>query len=259
MPLCGSLAIGVAWLIEKIIPRSTLPPEASEKRADWLFFGLTVVVDSVVVGMFEQVQSHSTGLVVSPLAFGPLAVGLALLVWELGSYSMHRLGHIVPVLWRFHALHHAPGRMIALNNFRLHPLDLVLKNVVALGAVAMLGFDAQTVAIVAVIKNTVVAFQHCDADLRHGWLNYVFSTNTAHRWHHSALPQEGNANFGTVLLIWDIVFGTFRLPPSSNAPHRLGLYDNPNYPTNQVLKALVAPFCWQRCTSTESRDKLPPS
>jgi len=152
-------------------------------------------------------------------------------------------------MWKFHALHHAPQRMIVLNNFRIHPIDLVLKDTLALGALGMCGFDATTLALVAVTKNCVVAFQHADADLRHGWLNKIFSTNTAHRWHHSADPSEGHSNYGSVLLVWDAVFGTLHVANDQTRPKALGLYGQLHYPTNQVLRSILSPFCWQRCTT----------
>lgn len=243
----AAVSLAMAWLAERLLPFSKVRSEPFEVRADWLFFGLTAVVDSVVVGVFERFRPES-----GDSAAGPFAVVAALVVWELGAYVAHRLGHGLPLLWRFHALHHAPKRMTVLNNFRLHPLDLVLKDVLALSAVAALGFDAHTLMLVAIIKNCVVAFQHSDADLRHGWLNYVFSTNSAHRWHHSVEPVEGNTNYGTVLLLWDAVFGTLRLPSKQAGPARLGLYDNEGYATHQVIRALLSPFCWQRCTRPSS-------
>lgn len=250
----AGLALALAWLAERLVPYIGAPPQRAERRADWSFFVLTAVVDSVVVSWFEPTPVRDSLLEVN----GALAIPLGLVGWELGAYVAHRLGHELPMLWRFHALHHAPQRMVALNNYRLHPVDLMLKDVFAMGVLIAIGIDAQALIAIAVLKNTVVSFQHCDADLRHGWLNYVFSTNTVHRWHHSSLPEEGNANYGTVLLVWDALFGSLRLPRDRAAPQRLGLYHGQGYPTHRVFRSLLAPWCWTRCTaSAEGADPEP--
>jgi sterol desaturase/sphingolipid hydroxylase (fatty acid hydroxylase superfamily) len=59
------------------------------------------------------------------LAGLPRAAGAAgvLLAGGLGDYWAHRLGHACGWWWKLHAVHHAPHRMVALNNLRLHPLD----------------------------------------------------------------------------------------------------------------------------------------
>lgn len=248
VPVLAGVSLMSAWLAEVLFPFATARGTTAERRADWMFFAMTALVDSGLVACFELVRGPGGA---SPAE--PLSVLLALCVWELGSYWAHRLGHTWPLLWRFHALHHAPSRLTALNNFRLHPFDLILKDSLALGAVGLCGFDAATLMFVAVIKNCVVAFQHANADLRHGWLNRVVSTNAAHRFHHSAAREEGNSNFGTVLLIWDVVFRTLRVPREGDAPVRFGLFEPRHYPTNELFRSLLSPFCWRRCTAGDER------
>lgn len=243
VPLLAGFSLLCAWLAQTSWPFSAAPGTSAERRTDWLFFALTSLVDSAVVATFEHVRLREV-----EVSFSPASVLLALGAWEFGSYWAHRLGHASPLLWRFHALHHAPERLTVLNNFRLHPFDLIVKDTLALGAVGFCGFDASTLLLVAVVKNCVVAFQHADADLRHGWLSLVVSTNAAHRWHHSTRPEEANANFGTVLLFWDAVFGTLRFSDDENAPQRVGLFGLQYYPRNQFFTSLVSPFCWGRCT-----------
>ncbi len=244
IPLLAGFSLLCAWLAQTLAPFSGASATAAERRTDWLFFGITALVDSAVVAAFEHFRLRE-----GELSFGPAGVVLALGVWEFGSYWAHRLGHTSSLLWKFHALHHAPERLTVLNNFRLHPFDLIIKDSLALGAIGLCGFDAETLLLVAVIKNCVVAFQHADADLRHGWLSLFISTNAAHRWHHSARPEEAHSNFGTVLLFWDAVFGTLRISNDHRAPLQFGLFGRQYYPRNQLLRSLLSPFCWGRCTA----------
>jgi hypothetical protein len=46
-------------------------------------------------------------------------------VGELGFYWAHRWLHEVPLLWRFHAIHHSAVQIDWLTNTRAHPLDVL--------------------------------------------------------------------------------------------------------------------------------------
>lgn len=41
------------------------------------------------------------------------------------------------------------------------------------------------------------------------WIGLLFTTNTYHICHHSAVLEESNTNYGCSAIIWDRVFGTF--------------------------------------------------
>jgi sterol desaturase/sphingolipid hydroxylase (fatty acid hydroxylase superfamily) len=82
-------------------------------------------------------------------------------------------------------------------------------------------------------------FQHCNIRLRYGVLNYVVGSAETHRWHHSRIPRESNANYGSTLIVWDLVFGTWFLPRGREIS-ALGLQD-PAYPKS-FLGLMRAPF-----------------
>ncbi|HEY0843807.1 MAG TPA: hypothetical protein VGE12_00460, partial [Noviherbaspirillum sp.] len=63
-------------------------------------------------------------------------------------------------------------------------------------------------------------------------------TNALHRWHHSASPAEGNRNYGSVLIVWDLLFNTFHLPTGVREPARIGI-DDAGYPKKGYLKQLL--------------------
>jgi len=48
-----------------------------------------------------------------------------------------------------------------------------------------------------------------------GPFKYVLATPVFHRWHHTALEEGGNTNFAGTFPVWDILFGTFRMPENA--------------------------------------------
>ena len=56
------------------------------------------------------------------------------------------------------------------------------------------------------------AFVHANLNWTFGPFNYVLATPVFHRWHHTSLEEGGNTNFAGTFPIWDILFGTFRMP-----------------------------------------------
>jgi sterol desaturase/sphingolipid hydroxylase (fatty acid hydroxylase superfamily) len=155
----------------------------------------------------------------------PLQAALALGWMELAAYAAHRAHHRWRPLWRLHALHHSSTRLYWLNNFRFHPLNHALNAAVSLLPLVLLGAPAEAVTGALAVSLPVLMLQHLNAELRLApvW-NRVFSTHEAHRWHHSALPEEAHANYGRALLLWDHVFGTYLAPGPARAPARLGLF-----------------------------------
>jgi sterol desaturase/sphingolipid hydroxylase (fatty acid hydroxylase superfamily) len=56
------------------------------------------------------------------------------------------------------------------------------------------------------------AFVHANLNWSLGPFKYVLATPVFHRWHHTSLEQGGNTNFAGTFPLWDILFGTFRMP-----------------------------------------------
>ncbi|MEX2337430.1 MAG: sterol desaturase family protein [Aquisalimonadaceae bacterium] len=170
----------------------------------------------------------------------PAQLVLVVVLAEFGRYWAHRFSHRFRWLWSLHAMHHSPERLYALNNLRFHPFNHALNYAFGILPLLLLGATVQATVLYAALGQTFTLFQHANLDLRYGWLNYVFSTNEAHRWHHSTHLDEGERNFGSVLLVWDVLFGTHLMPPSGGRPKQLGLSGTPDYPGNGYLRQFTA-------------------
>jgi ornithine lipid hydroxylase len=200
----------------------------------------TSVAATIYAGM------NSTGWLQSHFpSNAPLLVQAVLLVLlaDLGKYWLHRLAHETDLLWRLHSVHHSVKRVYWLNGFRIHPLYHLVNFIVGILPWLCLGASAEAVALYTAILATSAAFQHANIDLRNGVLNRIFNTNEVHRWHHSRVLSESNANYGAVTLLWDQMFGTYRFR-QHDRPQELGMVDESGYPMNSYRKQLLVPFAW---------------
>ena len=127
-------------------------------------------------------------------------------------YWIHWSLHRFPRLWSFHAVHHSPHRLYWVNSARVHPFEKLAHFTVDIVPFALLGVSKEALAVYYVLWGVTGFYQHSNCDVRFGPLNYVFSGPELHRWHHSELIAESDTNYGNVLIIWDLLFGTWFLP-----------------------------------------------
>lgn len=169
---------------------------------------------------------------------------LALVLAELFQYWSHRLSHEWEPLWRLHATHHSAPRLYFLNAARFHPLDIVVDTTAGLIPLVLLGCPAPVQALFALFTGVFGYLQHCNVRVALGPLNYVFSMAELHRWHHAKDLREANTNYGSNLILWDLVFGTFFWPRDRKPPEEIGIPDLPAFPQT-YWGQLLSPLRWR--------------
>ena len=164
---------------------------------------------------------------------------LMVLVVDFLRYWLHRASHENDTLWRLHSVHHSVGQLYWLNTARFHPIEKALQMSLDSLPFLLMQVDPRVLALYYVAYATNGFFQHCNIKLHYGPLNYIVGSAETHRWHHSRLPRESNANYGNTVIIWDVLFGTWYLPKAREVDH-LGLQDR-NYPKS-FLRLMRAPL-----------------
>jgi sterol desaturase/sphingolipid hydroxylase (fatty acid hydroxylase superfamily) len=189
--------------------------------------------------------ARAVGIPLWPAAW-PLVVqlALALVIAELPQYWLHRWEHEHDSLWRFHATHHSAARLYWLNAARFHPVDLGALYAVGYVPLIALGCPESVIMLFALFDAVLGMLQHSNIDVRLGPLNWIFSMAEPHRWHHSRTLAEANTNYGSNLIVWDLVFGTFFLPSDREPPAAIGIGNMPEFPT-RYLAQLSSPFRWK--------------
>ena len=256
------LAVGIvtfllALMLERLMPfRTDWNLSRSDVMTDWSSFVVLAaaaepLLKATMALIVVAAYGHNTAVGEWFASALPLSAQIivATLMIELGKYASHRWHHASPALWWLHALHHGSQRLVAVNNFRYHPLNYAINQALSMLPLMLLGAPAEVLLGYLAVTQPIVMMQHANIDLRNGWLNLLLSTPEVHRWHHSSEPTEGDRNFGNALLVWDHVFGTYcAVQQPLDAPSRIGLYGPSNYPAHasyvtQLLSAFTPACC----------------
>jgi ornithine lipid hydroxylase len=208
-------------------------------------FAAPRLFDTFALSLLVALAASLTGEGTWWPAFLPWGVQLvlAVVIGEFGSYWWHRLMHERDLLFRLHATHHSSPRLYWLNSTRFHPLDNVVMYGFQVTPLILLGVGEEVLVGFTVWSLVHGFFQHANIDLRLGPLNYVFSMAELHRWHHSRDVEEANHNYGSNLIVWDLVFGSFYWPRERRPPAAIGLSELPEFP-QRFVGQLLSPFLW---------------
>lgn len=142
------------------------------------------------------------------LGNGKLALAVGILGWDFLYYWNHRLSHESRWLWAVHVAHHSSER---------YNLSTALRQPVAEGFTmsvpyGLLGLLGVRPAIIEQARGINLIYQfwiHTEAINKIGWLEKVLNTPSHHRVHHGSNRQYLDRNHGSILILWDRLFGTF--------------------------------------------------
>jgi sterol desaturase/sphingolipid hydroxylase (fatty acid hydroxylase superfamily) len=151
-----------------------------------------------------------------------LRIFTTLVLAEIGLYWGHRWCHEIPLLWRFHAVHHSPTHVDWLVNTRGHPVDFIFTRLCGLMPLYALGLgtpvdgDTGVIALLVLFLGPIWGFFiHANVRWRFGPLEWLIATPAFHHWHHT---NDGaaviNKNYAPMWPWIDRLFGSLYLPPN---------------------------------------------
>jgi len=233
--------------------RERLPTNAALLALAALVVRLALVPASLAVAAAGE--RAGAGLVRALPLPPAAAAALAVLLLDWTVYLWHRLNHRVPLLWRFHLVHHTDLDVDVSTAFRFHAGELLLSVgwrsaqilAIGVGPALALGYEAAL--------EIATAFHHSNWRLPprvERALAVVLVTPRMHGLHHAAVEAETNSNWSAIFSWWDRAHRTLRRERGGEAP-RIGVpaYRDPR--ELGALRLLALPFGPQRPAWTPRR------
>lgn len=178
------------------------------------------------------------------------------IAYDFGRFVAHSMLHDIPMLWRFHRVHHSAEVLTPFTAFRVHPLDAALMAwipAITTGMVTWL-FHELTNGSVSLITflgtHAILWISNLVGNLRHWhiWISYGPTLNrwlispAHHHLHHSCETRHLGCNRGFELAIWDRLYGTLYIPPQIPEKFRIGLDDGSDGAWRSVWQLYWKPF-----------------
>jgi sterol desaturase/sphingolipid hydroxylase (fatty acid hydroxylase superfamily) len=142
------------------------------------------------------------------LGTGLLANVVALLGWDAIYYWNHRFNHESRWLWAMHVVHHSSERYNLSTALR-QPVAEGLTMSVPYGLLALVGVRPSVIENARALNLIYQFWIHTEAIRSIGWLEKVLNTPSHHRVHHGSNSRYLDRNHGSILIVWDKLFGTF--------------------------------------------------
>ncbi len=151
---------------------------------------------------------------------GWLEASIAFLILDYTNYLWHILNHKLPLLWRFHIVHHIDIDLDVSTATRFHYGELAGSLFFRGAFVFVSGASPVLVLIYEIIFEAATQFHHSNLKLPiqlERIINIVFVTPRMHGIHHSIVKDEMDSNFAVIFSFWDRIGKTVQLNVAQNS------------------------------------------
>jgi len=218
------------------------------------------ILKPVVPGSSQLNNQDNFGLLALVPFSAPLKFFLAFMLMDLTFYWWHRANHILPILWRFHNVHHLDPDLDVTTSFRFHFVEILLSVAFRLAQVGLLGITSLIYTAYETVFACATIFHRSNLRLPitlERMLNRLIVTPRMHAIHHSNFRNETISNYSVVFRWWDKLHKTLLL----NVPQAALTIGVPGYShpaDNRVARVIILPFTRQKdywATPTGAREQ----
>ena len=215
----AALVLAALWTAESVAPMFA----GRHRRMSHIASNLGLAAINTVVaaafafailGVTEWARANGFGA----LRLTPLPAWLqwiaAILLFDCWQYWWHRINHRVPLLWRFHSVHHADAEMDASSGVRFHTVEMIFSFLARLAVLPLIGMTIPQLLVYEAVSLPIILFHHGNVRIPARLdrsLRWLIVTPWMHVVHHSRWKPETDSNYSSLLSVWDRIFGSFRL------------------------------------------------
>ena len=139
---------------------------------------------------------------------------IVFLLLDYSNYAWHILLHKLPILWRFHLVHHTDKDLDITTAFRFHFGELIGSVFFRGAAVILTGASPFMILIYEIAFEAATQFHHSNVKLPFRFekvLNKIMVTPRMHGIHHSVIQKEADSNYSVIFSFWDRLHKTIRV------------------------------------------------
>ena len=140
---------------------------------------------------------------------GVLAGAAAIAGWDFIYYWNHRLMHESRLMWAIHVVHHS-SEHYNLSTALRQPVADSFGIFVPMGILSALGIRPALIEMARGVNLIYQFWIHTETVPKLGRFEDFFNTASHHRVHHGSNQRYLDRNHGSILIIWDRMFGTFQ-------------------------------------------------
>ena len=186
-----------------------------------------------------------------------------LLLDDMTQYWWHRLSHVSRKMWKLHRPHHVVEEMGVLVTYRNAILYYAFMPGIWFSAILVYLGMGYVYLFYLPIKLVVILLAHSETKWDRILYKYkllgpiawiierVISTPSTHFAHHGLTEEDGvshpNGNYGNLLFIWDVIFGTSKI--TRKYPSKFGAW-------NQIKEPWYVQLLFPLITSKDPRSEL---
>ncbi len=214
------IVLALLWTLETVIPflqnRQQRLKHSMRNIAIGVFntIILAILFGPILLNLTEWTEINNLGLLhLVDLSIWATAI-LAVLLLDGWMYLWHRANHRVPLLWRFHKVHHSDPDMDASTAVRFHTGEILISAFLRLGIIVILGLSFWHILLYDLLLLPVILLHHGNIQFPEKLDKYYrsfFASPAMHRIHHSSEKIETDSNYGSIFSFWDRLANSFFL------------------------------------------------
>jgi sterol desaturase/sphingolipid hydroxylase (fatty acid hydroxylase superfamily) len=216
--IAGTLTTVIAWEVKRPLRNS----RQGKLRRDLRNAAMSLLTAATISATENPATAPLSGAAERRrrglLKWRRLPIGIELLLsvvlLDYTLYIWHYLTHKVPLLWRFHQVHHVDLDLDATTALRFHAGEMLLSVPWRAAQVALLGISPRALSLWQTLTMMAIFFHHSNIRLPLGLerrLCRLIVTPRMHGIHHSTVQEETDSNWSTIFAWPDYLHRTLKL------------------------------------------------
>ncbi|MCR9062719.1 MAG: sterol desaturase family protein [Cytophagales bacterium] len=208
----------LCWSLEYFVGRVS---ETRNRRQfiNNVFFSIFGAIVQLILGLvflksIQFEQENGLGLIhywgVNSIFFKLL---IAFIFLDFTYWLYHYFMHKIPVMWRFHAVHHSDSTLNVSTALREHPFETAIRLGHYILAVGIIGPPLWIISLhqfVQVVSKIIIHGNFRLPEKADRLFSFLFLTPNMHQVHHHYIRPYTDSNYGDLFSVWDRFFRTYR-------------------------------------------------